>query len=439
MDISIIGAGASAGNAAAQSRSSQDPATGADGFARHLQQAHAAASDDAASAASPAAVTSTRTAGPVADTSKAQAQPAEPDGNAPPASADAQWLPAQASATASQDTGAGAAPAQPLDALDEIRRRLALIEQAGQLPGADAAAAAIAPLQAAAIASQTPGGSPLAAATGTAPAAGRSPGQIPVAAGASSQQMLLQPSTQEAAASGTVGAGLPLAAQDPATPGLAVEAAARNQADAGALTKAGTDIASTSAATPALPDAAPGSAGSGLPPSGLSVSGLTPSGSPPGTSTLAGAAGGATPSAILAAPLASREWQQDLGRQLIGLHQRGEQQIELHLHPSDLGPLSVSLKLGELGAQAQFLSAHPQVRAAVEQAIPQLREALAAQGINLGETSVGAQHQPQGEQQAGGGTGNRQGSDLATVPGDSDEPLAPPAPRILRGQVDLYA
>lgn len=109
-----------------------------------------------------------------------------------------------------------------------------------------------------------------------------------------------------------------------------------------------------------------------------------------------------TPSATLAAPLGSSSWQQGLGQQLITLHQNGGQRVELHLHPAELGPLSISLKIGETAAHAHFLSAHPQVRAAVELALPQLREALAEQGITLGEASVGDQRQPreQGESQA---------------------------------------
>lgn len=424
MDFSIISA---APSASAQPRSSQGQATGTDSFARHLQQANAAGATD------PTTETTAKADGPITDASETQAQPARQDDSAAPATTDAQPLPAQTSTVALADSGA--APAQSLDGLDEIRRRLALIEQAGQLPGTEAAAATIAPLQAAALAVQAPGGSALGAATGSVPAAGRSSGQTPAVAGASSRQALLQPGTQQT--TGSTDAGLPLAGQDPAATDLAVAAAARNQADA----EAGSDLASAPAATSALPDAAPSPAttGSGLPSGGMPPNGSPPGGMPSGVSSFAGLAGGAAPSALLSAPLASREWQQDLGRQLIGLHQRGEQQIELHLHPSELGPLSVSLKLGELGAQAQFLSAHPQVRAAVEQAIPQLRDALAAQGISLGETSVGAQHQPQGEQQAGGGTGNRQGSEVASVQNDSDAPVAPLAPRTLRGQVDLYA
>ena len=45
--------------------------------------------------------------------------------------------------------------------------------------------------------------------------------------------------------------------------------------------------------------------------------------------------------------------------------------------------------------QAVFVSAHSSVRAAVEAALPQLRALLAESGISLGNTSVGAESQPQ--------------------------------------------
>ena len=148
-------------------------------------------------------------------------------------------------------------------------------------------------------------------------------------------------------------------------------------------------------------------------------------------------------SASLTAPLASPEWQKGLEQQVLGLHQRGEQRIELHLHPAELGPLSISLQLGESGAQAQFLSSHPQVRAAVEQAIPQLRETLAQQGITLGETSVGEQQyrSPQ-EQFSGGnggsfaGNGNGSGTSVADA---SLESRSVAVPLSLNGGIDLYA
>lgn len=150
------------------------------------------------------------------------------------------------------------------------------------------------------------------------------------------------------------------------------------------------------------------------------------------------------PAASLSAPLGSSDWQQGLGQQLIGLHQRGGQQIELHLHPAELGPLSISLKLGDNAAHAHFLAAHPQVRAAIEQALPQLREALAEQGITLGETSVGEQRQQQaqgepgarsealGEQLAGNGEADEIGAGLPQAGARTTTGQ-------LAGGIDLYA
>ncbi|WP_280553094.1 flagellar hook-length control protein FliK [Halomonas sp. 25-S5] len=162
-----------------------------------------------------------------------------------------------------------------------------------------------------------------------------------------------------------------------------------------------------------------------------------------------GATGGAMTSApsmpaqaSLPAPVASPAWPQQLGQQLVRLSQQGgEQRVELQLHPAELGPLSVSLKMGDHGAQAQFISAHAQVRQALEQAIPQLRDALAEQGISLGETSVG-------EQRTGNGDGApRQPGDMlasAGVEGSDEGSSGAIDAKLTRelnldGSVDLYA
>jgi flagellar hook-length control protein FliK len=147
--------------------------------------------------------------------------------------------------------------------------------------------------------------------------------------------------------------------------------------------------------------------------------------------------------ATLATPFTNPAWSQQLSQQLVQISQRGgEQHVQMQLHPAELGPLSISLKFSEQGAQAHFLSAHAQVRQVLEQAIPQLREALAEQGISLGETSVGEQRDPNA--QAFAQSGGQQGSEFGSDGGDigSDETLtrvAESSPLILNGRVDLYA
>lgn len=177
-----------------------------------------------------------------------------------------------------------------------------------------------------------------------------------------------------------------------------------------------------------------------------------------GLSTLTGnAAAGAQPAnasaqstaqattASLSAPVNSPVWPQQLGQQLVRMSQSGgEQRVELQLHPAELGPLSVSLKFGDHGAQAQFLSAHAQVRQVLEQALPQLREALAEQGIELGEATVGEQRTGDGKgdesgegsqpMMASGALGEGVDSDLEGVP-----EVASGREISLDGRVDLYA
>lgn len=98
---------------------------------------------------------------------------------------------------------------------------------------------------------------------------------------------------------------------------------------------------------------------------------------------------------ILTAPLASPQWQNDLSQQVSSLVLRGDGRVSLQLNPADLGPLLVELKITEQSAQLQFVSGQAAVRSAVEQAIPQLRDALAEQGINLGDVNVGEQTRQQ--------------------------------------------
>ncbi|WP_136064843.1 flagellar hook-length control protein FliK [Modicisalibacter radicis] len=146
----------------------------------------------------------------------------------------------------------------------------------------------------------------------------------------------------------------------------------------------------------------------------------------------------------LSAPLASAEWQQSLGQQLVNLQQRGDQRVQLHLHPAELGPLSIHLKVDDQMAQAQFMSANPHVRAAVEQAIPQLREALGEAGIQLGEAMVGDQQQGQDQHPDGTAETGRIAGTLAPgtndIAGDTldDGPLGDRGGIALNG-VDLYA
>jgi flagellar hook-length control protein FliK len=140
---------------------------------------------------------------------------------------------------------------------------------------------------------------------------------------------------------------------------------------------------------------------------------------------------------VLSAAIGSTDWAADLGQQMVDMVTRGDQQVDLRLHPAELGPLSISLNLNDGSTQAQFQAAHASVRAAVEQALPQLREALATQGIALGQASVS----DQSSRQAAGGQAQRdpQANPGTTTASSIEVAPAPVQQMVLSGSgVDLY-
>lgn len=165
----------------------------------------------------------------------------------------------------------------------------------------------------------------------------------------------------------------------------------------------------------------------------------TGNGAPALTPTSTAPAGANIPVAVN-----SPQWPSALGQQVLQLHQRGEHQMQLHLNPRDLGPLSVTLTVNDQQAQLHALSAHAGVRAAVEAAFPQLREALAASGIALGEATVGDQGQPQEQSDPREGGASRlatpgaAGTSLGGEEALIDTPLRPVA-LDSAGNINLYA
>jgi len=158
-----------------------------------------------------------------------------------------------------------------------------------------------------------------------------------------------------------------------------------------------------------------------------------------------------TPSTpMLNAQLGSDEWQQALSQQIVMFTRNGQQNAELRLHPADLGAIQISLKLDNDQAQISMASSHSHVRAALEAALPQLRNALAESGINLGQSQVSSDSfaQSQGFQQQQQQQEARRDGQHGTFSLSQDDdseitPIAVPAAlqaRILgTGAVDTFA
>jgi flagellar hook-length control protein FliK len=148
------------------------------------------------------------------------------------------------------------------------------------------------------------------------------------------------------------------------------------------------------------------------------------------------------PEFSLAATPGSAQFGPQLGDRVLWLVHEGMHEARLQLNPRELGPVEVRLSVGDGAAQVSFSAQHAGTAAAVQQSLPQLRDLLAQQGLQLGQASVF--HQPAGDgdagrqQQAASGQsgwhgGGGQGPEL------DDTLPALPARLLGRGLVDAYA
>ena len=134
-----------------------------------------------------------------------------------------------------------------------------------------------------------------------------------------------------------------------------------------------------------------------------------------------------------------------LGAQLTVFLRDGVQQARLHLHPAELGPLTVQIQLDGASAQVRLAAEHPLTRQALEQAMPTLASTLRESGLTL--TGGGVFEQPANPQQPdarapGGNRADGARSTAADNPGlDTADAAAAPLPPLVarRGVVDLVA
>jgi flagellar hook-length control protein FliK len=219
----------------------------------------------------------------------------------------------------------------------------------------------------------------------------------------------------------------------------AVVAAPARGAARGTATPA---AAATSAATPQLPTIEAALRATGLvretAPAG-GAEGATPL---PGMALLQGAAQRpadiATPLQIeVREPVDSKAFAPALGAQLSVLVRNGIEHAQLQLHPADLGPIDVRIRVDGQEAQVDFSAAHAATRQALQDAVPTLAGALRDSGLTLTGGGVYEQaRDPRGQPQPQAARGQ-----AGAAVDDGAAALPAPAARGVRarGVVDLYA
>lgn len=127
-------------------------------------------------------------------------------------------------------------------------------------------------------------------------------------------------------------------------------------------------------------------------------------------------------------PLREPAWQSEFGQKIVWMATQERQSAQLTLNPPQMGPIEISLNVKNDQATASFVSANPEVREAIESALPRLREMLAGVGVELGQTNVGAESFRQDRHEEGrsdraagndGGDGSGTTVSVSEVPSDT--------------------
>lgn len=145
-------------------------------------------------------------------------------------------------------------------------------------------------------------------------------------------------------------------------------------------------------------------------------------------------------------PLQDPRWSQEFGEKIVWAAHNDVHTAQININPPQLGPVQITLSMNGDQLSASFVSAHNEVRQAIEDSLPRLREIFSGAGINLGDANVGAQQQQAGGDKApqfsGSGRESPRFTDDNAILRTIDHQITPPVPAAIqrgRGLVDLFA
>ena len=129
------------------------------------------------------------------------------------------------------------------------------------------------------------------------------------------------------------------------------------------------------------------------------------------------------------------QWSKHFSDQVVWLGQQGMKNAVIKLHPEDLGPLEISIKVVNDSASVTIVSHSQQVRDMIDQTLPRLQEMMAEQGLNLAEVNVDSEKDERRFEQ-----GNNHSPEQLTLDVD-DEPMSAPIKHkaASQGIIDYFA
>jgi len=130
-------------------------------------------------------------------------------------------------------------------------------------------------------------------------------------------------------------------------------------------------------------------------------------------------------------PVGSAAWADEIGTRVVMMTESGNHTASLKLSPEHLGPLEINITVRDEKASVWFGAAHADTRAAIETALPRLREMFESQGLSLAD--AGVFREPPREQPVA------KNNTTSAEQGETGEEGATVSARTRVGLVDAYA
>jgi hypothetical protein len=131
-------------------------------------------------------------------------------------------------------------------------------------------------------------------------------------------------------------------------------------------------------------------------------------------------------------PVGTPGWSEEIGTRLTMMVEQGKHTASLRLSPEHLGPLEIQISMNDDQASVYFGAANADTRAALENALPKLREMFASQGLSLADAGV---HREPPRQQSNPAAPSPSSGNFAAESGEQSVAAA----QVRLGLLDAYA
>ncbi|MCW8407542.1 flagellar hook-length control protein FliK [Legionella sp. PATHC035] len=129
------------------------------------------------------------------------------------------------------------------------------------------------------------------------------------------------------------------------------------------------------------------------------------------------------------------EWAKQFSEHIIWLGQQEIKSAVIKIHPEDLGPLEINIKVVNDSATVNIITHNDQIRDIVDQSLPRLQAMMAEQGLNLSEVQVDSEANPRQFSQ-----NNNRDQEQLTQPFEEEVGITPlRSKERIRGLVDYFA